>query len=175
MTTSLFLIVGNSASGKDTVISYALSKISNLKKSKRYITREASATEDFVSVQKEKFRKEDYYLCWESYDKLYGVKQEDIIVQLMNGTSVILNISREVIEQAKKLWSKVYVVEFSVPVETIEKRLNERKRESLEEIAKRLKRAKQGIDTHADIIIDSSHADISIAGEKFTEFIKSKM
>ena len=32
MSASLFLVVGNSASGKDTAICYALSKISNLKK-----------------------------------------------------------------------------------------------------------------------------------------------
>ncbi|MFA5303630.1 MAG: hypothetical protein WC393_03780 [Candidatus Nanoarchaeia archaeon] len=175
MNASLFLIVGNSASGKDTAISYALNKISNLKKAKRYITREASSTEDFISIKKEEFIKKDYALWWESYDKLYGVKKEDVIIHLLNGTSIILNISRDVISQAKKLWDKSYIVEFSVPVEIIKQRLAERKRESNEEIIKRIERAKQGIDTHADIIIDTSSPDASIAGKKLEEFINSKL
>jgi len=172
---SLFLIVGNSASGKDTAISYALSKISNLAKSKRYITREASNTEDFVSIKKKDFNPKDYELWWESYDRYYGVKKEDVIVQLKKEVSIILNISRDVIEKAKKLWKNVYVVEFVVPVEVIKERLIIRKRESSEEINKRILRAKQEINVNPDIKIDSSSLDVSIAGEKLTKFIKSKI
>ncbi|MFA5333662.1 MAG: hypothetical protein WC376_04145 [Candidatus Nanoarchaeia archaeon] len=175
MNASLFLIVGNSASGKDTAINYALSKISNLTKAKRYITREASSTEDFVSLKKEEFKKKDYALWWESYDKFYGVKKEDVIIHLINGTSIVLNISRDVIGQAKKLWDKSYIVEFSVPVEIIKQRLAERKRESTEEIIKRVERAKQGINVNPDIIIDTSSPDLSIAGKKLESFINSKI
>lgn len=175
MSASLFLIVGNSASGKDTAINYALNKISNIKKAKRYITREASNTEDFISLNKQDFNKQDYCLWWESYDKFYGVKKEDVIIHLINGTSIILNISRDVIEQAKNLWAKSYIVEFSVPVEIIKQRLNSRKRESNEEINKRIERANQGLNVNPEIIIDTSSPDLSIAGKKLETFIKSKI
>jgi phosphonate metabolism protein PhnN/1,5-bisphosphokinase (PRPP-forming) len=175
MSASLFLAVGNSASGKDTAISYCLSKISNLKKAKRYITREASSTEDFISVKKEDFKKQDYCLCWESYDKFYGIKKEDMIFYLMNGTNIILNISRDAINDAKNLWEKSFVAEFSAPIEIIEQRLNARKRENKQEISQRLLRAKQCIDSHPDIIIDTSSPDLSVAGKKLENFIKSKI
>ncbi|MDD5054220.1 MAG: hypothetical protein PHG04_02470 [Candidatus Nanoarchaeia archaeon] len=172
---ALFLVVGSSASGKDTAIDYAISKISNLKKAKRHITREASKTEDFVSIKKEDFKKEDYEIWWELYGKFYGVKKEDVIFQLMNGLSIILNISRDALLQAKKLWKETYVVEFKVPVEIIKKRLIERKREKQKEIDERIKRAMQEIDSNPDIIIDSSHPDASIAGKKLTGFIKKRI
>lgn len=167
----LFLAIGNSASGKDAVIGYAIKKIPNLKKAKRCITRPSSITEDFESIEKKDFKKEDYCLWWESYDKLYGIKAEDLMLDLINGTSVILNISRDAIDNAKKLWKNCYIIEFNAPLELIEKRLNERKREKPEEIEKRIKRAKTQFNIIPDIIIDSSNSDVSIAGEKLKEFI----
>jgi phosphonate metabolism protein PhnN/1,5-bisphosphokinase (PRPP-forming) len=175
MNASLFLIVGNSASGKDTAIKYVLNNLNNIKKAKRYITRPKSITEEYVSLEKNDFLKQDYCLWWESYDKFYGVKKEDVIFHLLKGTNIILNISRDVIDQAKNLWEKNYIVEFSVAVEIIKQRLNNRKRETNEEIKKRILRAKQGINVNPEIIIDTSSEDLTIAGKKFLEFIKTKI
>lgn len=169
----LFLIVGNSGCGKDAVINYASNKLYYLNSVKRYITRpESRETEDFNSVSKEDFNSNNYFLSWESYDKLYGIGEE-VLNGLKQGEYYIVNISRNAISEAKEKWSNSYVVEFKTDLNIIRNRLLSRARESEEEIKKRLDRAQTAPQINPNIVIDTSNHDVSIAGERLISFIRS--
>ena len=161
---TLFLIVGNSGSGKDSIISGAIKKYpNNLKevyRSKRYITRPTSKFEDNYFITPEKFKEMQnqgkFALRWHIYDLDYGVPIE-IDEWLKRGHPVIVNVSREVIENAKAVYENVKTVFIDVPPEITLKRIKMRGRECEENLKERAERARthqkvQGV----DFVVDNS-------------------
>ena len=161
---TLFLIVGNSGSGKDSIISGAIKKYpGNLKEahqSKRYITRQTSEFEDNYFITPEKFKEMQkqgkFALEWHSYGLDYGVSVE-IDEWLKNGHPVIVNVSREVICDAREVYENVKTVFIEVPSEITLKRIKMRGRECGENLKERAKRARtnqklQGV----DFVVDNS-------------------
>ncbi len=160
----LFLITGNSSSGKDTIISGVIRKYS-LKKTKliqarRYVTRPTSETENNFSISVQEFEKMEkkgrFSLSWRIYGLCYGVPIE-IEKYLEKGHSVIVNVSRMIINEARDKYKNVKVVFIKVPLEITISRLRDRGRESEVLIQQRIARAK----THqtledADLIVDNS-------------------
>ena len=65
-----------------------------------------------------------------------------------------------------------YVIELTTPIEVLRQRLNERSRESDEEVRKRLQRAENAPIIRSDIQVNTSNPDVSIAGEKTVKFIQ---
>ncbi|VVB74615.1 Ribose 1,5-bisphosphate phosphokinase PhnN [Candidatus Tiddalikarchaeum anstoanum] len=170
----LFLVVGNSGSGKDAIIEWACNRNPNVTHVKRFITRPSSVeTEDFVSVKKEDFKKSDYFLWWESYDKLYGIGK-DVIEGLKKGRNYIVNISRDALGDAKTKWPSSVTVEITAPISLIEERLSKRGREAEPEVQRRIERAKTAPNVNPDIVIDGSNSDVSIAGKALLNFIAKK-
>ena len=160
----LFLITGNSSSGKDSIISGVIRKYS-LKKPKliqarRYVTRPTSETENNFSINVDEFdkleKKGRFALSWRIYGLCYGVPIE-IERFLEKGQSVIINVSRMIINEARDKYKNVKVVFIKVPLEITIFRLRDRGRETEELIQQRIFRAK----THqtledADLIVDNS-------------------
>ncbi len=167
----LFLIVGNSGSGKDSIIEYVTNKVPGLRKIKRYITRAPSNTENYHSINAEDFNKSDYFICWQAYDKLYGVGNE-VLEGLQQGRNYIVNISRKAIKKIMERWDNTYLIECVVPIMIITRRLNYRGRESPEEIQQRVQRALTAPLLNPDCTLDTSHPDITIAGDKLVKFMK---
>ena len=163
----LFLVVGPSGAGKDTLIDYVTIKLPVIKV-KRYITRLPNAFEDFISVSVSDFNKMDFFLKWGSYDKQYGISAE-VLSGLKSDRHFIINVSRDVISEAKSKWAKTFVISLSVSKEVLVKRALERGRDSPEEIKKRLDR---DFTVSADFTVDSSNPDASVAGDKIVGFIK---
>lgn len=168
---SLFLVVGNSASGKDAVMKYASEKIENLKVVKRYITRPNGKGEDYYSIDFKDFNPKDYFLSWESYDKFYGISCE-VLNHLEMGKNYLVNVSRQVLKEAKNKWKNTFVVELIVPLELTKERLNNRGREDENEIKKRLHRAMNPPVVDSDVQINTSNSDVSVAGEQLVSFIR---
>ena len=161
---TLFLIVGNSGSGKDSIISGVIKKYpDNLKKvyqSKRYITRPMSEFEDNYFITPEKFKEMEkqgkFALKWHSYGLDYGVPIE-IDKWLKMGHPVIVNVSREVIANARLVYRNVKAVFIDAPSEITLKRIKMRGRECGENLKERAKRAMmhqklQGV----DFVVDNS-------------------
>ncbi|GAI59237.1 unnamed protein product [marine sediment metagenome] len=81
---TLFLVVGNSGSGKDSIIKAVLEKYpSDLKSihlTQRYITRLSSEDEDNISISPEEFREMSkqgkFALKWHIYGLDYGIPIE---------------------------------------------------------------------------------------------------
>ncbi|MFX0039643.1 MAG: phosphonate metabolism protein/1,5-bisphosphokinase (PRPP-forming) PhnN [Promethearchaeota archaeon] len=161
---TLFLVVGNSGSGKDSIISGIVKKYpSNLKKiyaPKRYITRPPSKFEENLSISTEEFKemekKEKFALTWHIYGLDYGISIE-IDDFLKKGHSVIINVSRTVINKAREKYDNIRVVFIEVPFEITYQRIKDRKRESEDLLNERIERARKNPKfPDADFVIDNS-------------------
>ncbi len=168
----LFLIVGNTATGKDSMINYVLSKTDKINRVKRHISRRSNLGEDSIYVDINEFDSKDYFLFWNSYNKQYGIPIE-IYDRLKQGENFIVNVSRKVIDMAKQKWPKTFVIECVAPLDIIVERLKRRGRESEDEIRKRIARAKNSPRINADLVLDTSNPDVSVAGNKLLSFIFS--
>jgi len=160
----LFLVVGNSGAGKDSIIFGLINKYpSNLKKiyaPKRYITRLSSETEKNISISPLEFKKMEkdgeYALKWHIYGLDYGIHKE-IEDWLKNGHPVIINVSRTIVNEAKEKYKNIKVIFIDVPFEITYQRIKDRKRESKELLNERIERARNNQKfPEADFIVHNS-------------------
>jgi ribose 1,5-bisphosphokinase len=160
----LFLVVGNSGSGKDTLIRAVMERYPPDRKQiltpKRYITRKPSETESNISITPKKYRnlsqEGEFALEWDIYGLSYGIPAI-IDDWLHSGHPVIINVSRKIIQEARTKYNKVKVIFIDVPLEISIKRLKDRGRETGNRLNERIERAR----THqtyeaADFIVDNS-------------------
>ncbi|MCK4286123.1 MAG: hypothetical protein KAX18_07960, partial [Candidatus Lokiarchaeota archaeon] len=161
---TLFLIVGNSGSGKDSIITGVVKEFPlNLKQifaPKRYITRPPSESENNTSVTPQEFReleeKGKFALKWYIYKLHYGIPIE-IENLLKKGHPVIINVSRTIVKEAREKYANIKVVFIEVPFEITYQRIKNRKRESDELLRERIERAKKNSSfPEADYVIDNS-------------------
>jgi len=176
----LFLIVGNSGSGKDTILSM-IKKYWPKNKPKiiiprRYITRKKHPSENFHAISRQRFQRMKsqgkFSLTWESYGNYYGVSSK-LNKWLEKGYWVLVNVSRSIIPSCKEQYSGCKVIYIHVPFKILENRIQKRGREKQNEQAyfERLKRAQENyILEKADITIDNSD-NIEKAVEQVINFL----
>ncbi len=161
---TLYLIVGNSGSGKDSIISGIIEKypsdLMQIITPKRYITRPPSEFERNISITPEEFKemekKGKFALKWYIYDLHYGIPIE-IEKWLEKGHPVIINVSRTIVEEAREKYSNVKVIFIEVPFEITYQRIKDRKRETEDLLKKRIERARENQKfPEADFVIDNS-------------------
>lgn len=161
---TLILVVGNSGSGKDSIINGVSEKYPlDLKKVyivKRYITRPPSKTEDNYFISSEEFnemgKKGKFALQWHIYGLDYGVPIE-IEEWLKNGHTVIVNVSRTIINDTRKKYKNLKVVFIEVPFEITLQRLKSRERENEQGLKERIERARKNLKfPEADFVVDNS-------------------
>ncbi|TFF86018.1 MAG: phosphonate metabolism protein/1,5-bisphosphokinase (PRPP-forming) PhnN [Promethearchaeota archaeon] len=175
---TLFLVVGNSGSGKDSIISGAIDEFPNdLKEprlAKRYITRPPSEFEDNYAITEEKFKEMqkngEFALKWHIYHLYYGVPIE-IDDWLKEGHPVIVNVSRTIVDEARECYANIKVIFIKVPFEITLERIKDRGREKGKLLEERIERAK----THqkfpkADYVVDNS-GDLKDAIDQFLDYI----
>ena len=174
----LILIVGNSGSGKDSIMNGVKEKFPSELKSlylaQRFITRPSSDTEDNFAVTPEDFKimslKGGFALEWHIYGLDYGVPIE-IDDWLKKGHPVLVNVSRSIVKKARDTYQNILVVFIEVPFEITLKRIKERARESGEKLEERIQRAKKNQSfPEADFIVDNS-GDLEDAINKFLNYI----
>ena len=161
---TLFLVVGNSGSGKDSII-YGLqnkypSHMKPLKLVKRFITRPPSETELNNPITVEEFRnletQEKFALKWHIYGLDYGVPIE-IDNWLKEGHPVIVNVSRTIVKEANERYGNIKTIFVEVPFEITLQRVQERGRESGDLLEERIERARTFQKyPEADFIVDNS-------------------
>jgi ribose 1,5-bisphosphokinase len=132
----LILVVGPSGAGKDTLLGFA--KVACAEDAKivfprRVVTRQASSSEDNIALTPDEFREAlargDFAMHWEAHGHSYGLPQA-IDDDIRAGRSVIVNVSRTVIEAARRAYSNVVVIAITAPPEVLAERIQMRARSS---------------------------------------------
>jgi len=157
----LFLIVGPSGAGKDTLIDYVTKRLP-IKRVKRVITRASDEYEDFTSVSEEVFGKQEFFITWESYGRKYGIPQ-------LGSENYIINVSRDAINEIKKKRPDTIIIELKARPEVLKQRLEARTRGEVKE------RLERKVEVESDIIIETSNPDASVAGEELVSYLRKKI
>ena len=178
----LFLIVGNSGSGKDSLLAEVLTQwpaaARPLIVPRRYITRAPHDSEPYISVTGEQFERlrhtNTFCLSWQAYQIHYGIPGADL-AWLNRGRHVAVNVSRTTISRARRFEPDLKVVFVKVPLELTRQRLKSRLRESenTPSFRRRLQRARENqILRDADLIVDNS-ASLGAGAKKLRDYILS--
>ena len=185
----LFYVIGASGAGKDSLLKYArkhISQSSPVVFAHRYITRPADAGgENHVALNMNEFLSRKQMGCfamqWFRHNNWYGIGLE-INQWLALGLNVVINGSRDYLDQALEKYPKLIPVSIWAEESLLRSRLIARGRENLEEIEARLKAARE-LDQHVPhprlIKIDNnktleeagSRLIKLLGGEKITECI----
>lgn len=130
---TLFLMVGPSGAGKDSLIQAAIESFADSASfvvARRVITRPLDRTrEDHESVSNEEFRRrvdqDEFMLSWNVYDTCYGIPKS-YEADLAAGRHVIANVSRTVVGPGVANNSPARVIQVTAPRDVLEARLKAR-------------------------------------------------
>ena len=141
----LFLVVGPSGVGKDTLLAGAVLADPRLHWARRLITRpESAGAEPFEGVTEAVFRTRllggDLALHWRAHGLSYGVTRAEL-APTGQGRDVLLNGSRGAIAQALASFPDLKILHITAPLPVLAQRLADRGREALPEVQARLARA----------------------------------
>jgi len=132
----LILVVGPSGAGKDTLLGFAKAACvddANVVFPRRVVTREASSSEDNVALSPDEFRQAlargDFAMHWEAHGHSYGLPRA-IDDDIRAGRSVVVNVSRTVIEATRRAYTNVVVIAITAPPEVLAERIKMRARSS---------------------------------------------
>ena len=175
---TLILVVGPSGVGKDSIIAGVAEQFRRDPRAvfaRRLITRPAEAGgEDHIALSASEFaRRRDFgelMLHWRAHDLEYGLPQE-LAAALESGRSVIANVSRTVVVEARDRFVPVAVIAVTASLETLAARLAERGREPAAEIASRLRRTGALSPDQADFVVDND-GSLDAAIERFAELLR---
>lgn len=151
MAGTLFLIVGPSGVGKDTLLEGARAALAGnrwFRFARRVITRPADAGgEDHIAVSLPEFEalraRGGLLHHWAAHGLHYGIPA-DVAQDLAAGINVVLNTSRGAIAAFRAVAEKVVVIHVLASPAALAARLRQRNRETPEEIAARLARVAEG-------------------------------
>ncbi len=140
----VFLIVGPSGAGKDTLLTGARAELPDLTFVRRYITRPADAGgEKHIEISMDEFRRMadagEFCIWWQAHDLGYGVHRH-VQGQVAGGDYVVINTSRNAISDFEQAFERVVTIHITASADHLRDRLLLRGRESAEQIDARLAR-----------------------------------
>jgi ribose 1,5-bisphosphokinase len=145
----LYYVIGPSGAGKDTLIdAIRTDHPEDIIVAHRYLTRPFGAGgENHVAVSEQEYlsrqQKGLFAMSWQAHGLCYGVGLE-VKAWLDKGFSVLLNGSRAELSQAQQCFgSDLVPIVVNVELDVLRARLQNRGRESREEIERRLQRASE--------------------------------
>ncbi|HAT34823.1 MAG TPA: phosphonate metabolism protein/1,5-bisphosphokinase (PRPP-forming) PhnN [Rhodospirillaceae bacterium] len=176
---TLFLVVGPSGVGKDSLIDgarVALAGEVGFVFPQRTITRAADAGgEDHRTITSDRFAAEaaagKYALSWQAHGLDYGIPVS-IADDLSQGRSVIVNVSRGVLDAARQKFGRVRVLSIRASEQTLAARLADRGRESAEDIEQRIRRAAAYDVIGSDVIEIFNDGSLKDAIERVTAVLR---
>jgi ribose 1,5-bisphosphokinase len=178
---TLVLIVGPSGVGKDTLISYCRSRLSDndgVVFPRRTITRAAGdGSEDHDCVSEAEFRRKSaagaFAVHWQAHGLCYGVPAS-IDTHLAARRTVVVNVSRSIVEAVSQRYRSLIVVSVTAGREVVAKRLRERGRETADDIDRRLARGDSiEVDRPSVVRIDNS-GPVEAAGEALLRLLTGR-
>jgi phosphonate metabolism protein PhnN/1,5-bisphosphokinase (PRPP-forming) len=168
----LFLVVGPSGAGKDTLIAEihrTLRNNSGFVFPQRTITRAADAGgENHHAVSEQAFAAAEeagaFALSWRAHTLAYGIPA-DILQDLAEGQHVIVNASRSIVAQAIARFPFVRVLHVTAPESVLRERLAYRNRESASQQGARAARA-AAITESADVVMIINDGSVVAGGQR---------
>ena len=175
----LVLVVGPSGAGKDTLISLAKNSCAGNDRivfPPRAVTRSASAFEDNLTLSSVEFEtalaRDAFALHWQAHGHHYGIPRT-IDDDIRLGKTVVINVSRTIIAQARARYLNVVVVLITAPAGELAARLAARDRASDGNVGERLQRANLDAGVIADVIINNV-GDAEDGARRLLEAIPTK-
>jgi ribose 1,5-bisphosphokinase len=158
----LVLVVGPSGAGKDTLIACVRSACRGdpaVVFPRRTVTRPASQYEDHHTLSDSDFTQAlnsgSFSLHWEAHGLRYGIPIE-IEQDLNGGKTVVCNVSRTVIDEARRKYPRTSVVLVTAPADVLARRLAARERPTDGRQSERLNRSVASVaDFRPDLIIEN--------------------
>lgn len=144
----LILVVGASGVGKDSLLAGARTALAgrgDIVFPRRFITRAPGlGGEDYIAVSGAEFaqmqRQDRFALHWSAHGLHYGIPR-NIEDDLRQGRSVVANVSRAVLDEARRRYPGLRIINVTASPSVIAQRLRQRGRETEAEIVARLQRA----------------------------------
>ena len=162
----LVLVIGPSGAGKDTLLGLAKAACAdnpNIVFPRRLVTREASASEENESLDRDAFqaalREGSFAMHWEAHGHCYALPRA-IDDNIRAGRTVVVNVSRTVVEAMRRLYTDVVVVSITAPPQVLAERLATRARSSDGRIDARLRRT----------VADAAAPDFTISNVSSAEY-----
>lgn len=160
MTGILYLIVGPSGAGKDTLIDSLKPKLANHLFVQRYITRPAdSGGEAHIELSPQEFedrvKSGGFCVYWHAHELGYGIDTR-LKSLVQNGANAVVNTSRNMVKAFEKQFPKTVVVLVTASKEVLRERLKRRGRESDRQIERRLLRDVELPHCEHLIVVDNS-------------------
>lgn len=182
MKAKLFLVVGPSGVGKDSVLDGARVAFKGDQKfvfARRIITRTAGlGGEEFEAVSVDRFDELEassaFFITWAAHNLHYGLSVQ-LLEQLKEGTHVFANVSRAALTAIAALWDNVAIIEITASPEKITERLHARNRETKADIAARLKRQTPHYPDGIEVITILNNSSIDDAVERFVTAVNSSI
>jgi ribose 1,5-bisphosphokinase len=130
---------------------------------RRVVTREASSSEDNESLSPDAFQRAlqqgAFAMHWEAHGHCYALPKA-IDDDIRAGRTVIVNVSRMVVEAIRRSYADVVVVSITAPPQILAERLATRARSSDGQIEARLRR----------IVEDAARPDVTISNVSSAEY-----
>jgi ribose 1,5-bisphosphokinase len=178
---TLILVVGASGAGKDSLIAWCKVQFAGnagIVFPRRAITRVMTdGSEDHDTISESAFdegaRNGAFALHWRAHGLRYGIPAS-VAADLAEGRSVVTNVSRAVLDEARRRFPPVTVVSVTVPRDVLLQRLHNRSREVEEDIAGRLARSGEYLVEGPDVIAIDNSGTIAAAGAALAEVIAAR-
>lgn len=156
------LVVGPSGAGKDTLLGLAKTELAAHPQfvfPRRLVTRSSSVWEDHETIGDAEFEQGVteglFTLAWRAHGHGYAIPKSSLR-EALDGHMLICNVSRTVIEAARRQLPNVSVVEITAPREVLAARLASRGRAEDADLHSRLERSQTipAIDADMTIVND---------------------
>jgi alpha-D-ribose 1-methylphosphonate 5-triphosphate synthase subunit PhnL len=152
----LIAVVGPSGVGKDSLMAGIVAAAPQIRPVRGAITRAPDlGGEDYDALSPEAFAKAEangaYCLSWGAHGLFYGIPVQ-LHEDLRAGTDCLVNLSRNALPQAARLFPRMVVLHVTASPEVLARRLAQRGRESGGDIARRLAQADKPLPEGLNVI-----------------------
>ena len=176
---TLFVVVGPSGSGKDTVLNWLRRELKahpDILFARRVVTRPTDANfEDHDTMTKDAFiaaeQKGAFTVTWEAHDLYYGIPNT-VHEHLAAGHTAIVNGSRRALNDFERCFEQLCIVSLKVDREILAARLAGRNRQSDTNLASRLQQSALALRPTDNMITISNNGPVEEAGRAILTLIQ---
>jgi len=177
----LVLVVGPSGVGKDSLLDAARAALRTdpmVVFPRRVVTRPPGLPgEDYIAMTEADFAaaKADgaFALDWPAHNLHYGIPNS-IEADLAAGREVVINVSRGVLDEARRRYPGLLVLLINASPAILRQRLQQRGRESPAEIEERLQRAAAFTLTGPDVVRLDNDGPLAETAARFVALLKNR-